>query len=133
VIDPVAVDAALDRVVDPCSCALGEPLGLREMGLAHEVRVDQARGEVAVTMRLTSPCCAYGASMAVAARDELRRVDGVRTATVEIDHGAIWTPAALTGGAGVRLEVRRDRTRALTGVRPHDWRGWGRAREGSAG
>lgn len=123
-IDRRAVSKALDRVVDPCSNALGEPLGLREMGLTSSVDVDDASGTVAVTMRLTSPCCAYGPMMAVAAERELAAVPGVKSATVTIDHGAVWTPAEILPAASKRLSVRRSRTIALSGVQPHDWSTW---------
>ena len=66
-IDRDAVVAALDAVVDPCSNALGEPLGLHEMGLTSRVDIDDDACAVVVTMRLTSQCCAYGPTMALAA------------------------------------------------------------------
>ena len=118
------VDAALDRVVDPCSNALGEPLGLQAMGLIADVDIDQATGEVRATMRLTSPCCAYGPMMAMAAERELQRVAGVATATVTIDHAAVWTPTEILAEAAERLSARRTRTIALSAVRPHDWSTW---------
>lgn len=120
-IDAAAVDAALDRVVDPCSNALGEPLGLREMGLASSVAIDDVRGDVRVTMRLTSPCCAFGPTMAVAAEREIGRVVGVRRATVVIDHGAVWSPTEVTARANDRLAARRRHTVEMTGVAPYDW------------
>jgi metal-sulfur cluster biosynthetic enzyme len=123
-IDRNSVAHALDRVVDPCSNAMGEPLGLREMGLTTNVEIDDAVGEVRVTLRLTSPCCAYGPTMADAARSELERIRGVASAIVEIDHGLVWTPAAISTSASERLAARRRRTRELVGVEPHDWTSW---------
>jgi metal-sulfur cluster biosynthetic enzyme len=121
VIDRAALNAALNRVVDPCSNAIGEPLGLVEMGLADDVDVDDSTGTVTVTMRLTSPCCAYGPTMATAAEREIAALPGVRAATVRIDHGAVWTPGEITGTAADRLAERRSRTLQLAGVRPYDW------------
>lgn len=115
------VHAALDRVVDPCSNAMGAPLGLHEMGLAHDVSLDVAARAVRVTMRVTSPCCAYGPAMAVAAQRELAALDGIDVATVEIDHGAVWVPTAMTPAAIERIELRRRATRELAGVTPYDW------------
>lgn len=123
-IDRAAVDAAIDRVVDPCSNALGEPLGLAEMGLVSDVVIDDAAGSVEVTMRLTSPCCAYGPTMAVAAECELRALAGVETARVTIDHAAVWTPDEMAPSSSVRLVARRERTLAVADVRPHDWSTW---------
>jgi metal-sulfur cluster biosynthetic enzyme len=120
VIERTAIEAALDRVVDPCSQALGEPLGLREMGLTSAITVDES-GAVTVTMRLTSPCCAYGPMMATAAEQEIAALPGVRSASVRIDHGAVWTHAAIAAPAAARLAARRSRTRELAGVLPYDW------------
>jgi len=123
-IDRHAVDEALDRVVDPCSNALGVPLGLREMGLTRSVDIDDASGTVTVTMRLTSPCCEYGPTMALAAEQELAAVPGVRSATVTIDYGAAWTPAEIMPNASVRLAGRRSHTIAVFDVHPHEWSTW---------
>lgn len=123
-IDRAGIDAALDRVVDPCSNAMGEPLGLCEMGLTSAVEIDEVRGAVDVTMRLTSPCCAYGPTMALAAERELRLVPGVTAATVTIDHGAVWTPAEILPRAAVRLADRRARTLVVSDTHPHDWSTW---------
>jgi metal-sulfur cluster biosynthetic enzyme len=118
------VRVALDGVVDPCSAAMGVPVGLHEMGLVTEVRIDEADAAVEVRMRLTSPCCAYGPQLAAAARERMLAVDGVRSARVDIDHGAIWSASDIAGSAAGRLEVRRRVTRDLTGVRPFDWARW---------
>ncbi len=123
-IDAQAVDDALNRVVDPCSNALGEPLGLREMGLIPSVVIDEGLGSVTVTMCVTSACCAYGPTMARAAEAELARLHGVRSATVTLDYSVVWTPDDIEGTAAVRLSARRRRTVAVADVRPHDWSTW---------
>jgi metal-sulfur cluster biosynthetic enzyme len=111
--------AALDAVVDPRLAAMGEPLGLRELGLVTGVDVSGAA--VAVTIRLTSPCCAYGPALAEALQRALLATDGVEEAQVVIDDGAVWTPVDLTSDAAARLARRRVTTVAPTGIRPHDW------------
>lgn len=121
-IDPTAIRAALDFVVDPCSNAMGEPLGLIEMGLVSHLAIDDSAGAVDVTMRLTSPCCAYGPMMARAAERELESVAEVQHAHVVIDHAAVWTPLDITAPAATRLEARRATTRTLIGAPPYDWR-----------
>ncbi len=123
-IDATAVIAALNRVVDPCSNAIGEPIGLHEMGLAHGISIDHDAGEVLVLLRLTSPCCAYGPTMAAAAAHEIERLAGVRRAHVEIDYAAVWTPELVEPAATARLTVRRRRTLEVSRVDPHDWTSW---------
>jgi metal-sulfur cluster biosynthetic enzyme len=117
------VSAALDRVVDPCSSAMGMPLGLLEMGLVTGVDVDDVAGTVEVTMRVTSPCCAYGETMADAARRTLEAMPGVRTATVRVDYGAMWTPLDIGTRATAQLDARRDANTRLSTLRPYDWTG----------
>jgi metal-sulfur cluster biosynthetic enzyme len=85
------------------------------------VEIDDANGDVCVTMRLTSPCCAFGPTMAIAAERELGAVAGVRHATVVIDHAAVWTPTEITARADDRLAARRRHTVETTGVAPYDW------------
>ena len=115
------VIAAIDEVVDPCSQAMGVPIGLAEMGMATVDRLDTTGADVSVRLRLTSPCCAYGPTMARAVEEQLRALPAVRTATVSIDHSAQWSPTMLTQPAQQRLQVRRQRTVANTGVQPYDW------------
>lgn len=129
-IDRQSVDDALDRIVDPCSSALGEPLGLREMGLIPAIEIDDELDAVSVTMCVTSPCCAYGPAMALAAQAELAGLDGVRSASVTIDHSRVWTPEDIEHTAAVRLGARRRRTVDLAQVRPHDWSTWPAERTG---
>ncbi|MFN3258688.1 MAG: metal-sulfur cluster assembly factor [Ilumatobacter sp.] len=123
-----AVLAALDEVIDPCSSAMGSPIGIRAMGLAHDVAIDDHTRSVRVAMRLTSPCCAYGPTMARAAEERLATIDGVDVAVVEIDHDAVWTPSEMLPSAVTELSVRRRRTETLTSIEPYDWTGWNDAR-----
>lgn len=113
---------ALDRVVDPCSSALGVPLGLRAMGLVAGVEIGD--GRVAVRLRLTSACCAYGPMLSAAAADEIGRLPAVRAVDVTVDHTETWSPADLSDGAAAALDDRRRRTIELTAARPHDWSTW---------
>lgn len=119
-----AVSAALDRVVDPCSSAMGMPLGLVEMGLVTRTEHDPETGTLKVTLRVTSPCCAYGEVLAEAARAELEQLPAVTNATVVVDYGAVWTPVDISPHAGKALAIRRAATVTLTGVRPYDWTHW---------
>lgn len=117
--------AAVDRVVDPCSAAMGLPIGLAELGLATVHVLDsaeaQAQAQVRVRLRLTSPCCAYGPTMAGAIEQELTALEWVRSASVEIDHAAMWTESRIAPEAAARLAMRRSTTIAVTGVQPYEW------------
>ena len=115
------IHAAINRVVDPCSNAMGVPLGLLEMGLASITRIDEAVGEVNVTMCVTSPCCAYAPTMAAAVETEVMSLDWVRAVRVTIDPTVTWTEAMMSATARDALALRRARTVALADVRPFAW------------
>lgn len=115
------VRAAVGRVVDPCSDALGVPLDLAEMGLIESVEVDRDAGTAHVALVTTAPCCAYGPRMARALEEELRALPWVRDCRVELRHELVWTPDRMTPDAHLRLGARRDRVRGALDVRPYDW------------
>lgn len=118
---PAEIRAAVDRVVDPCSLAIGMPLGLAAMGLVDVVDVSPL---VELRLRLTSPCCAYGPTLAAAMAAEVGRLRDVVDVHVEIDYGAMWSPARISVDAAASLQRRRAHTVSVTGVRPHDWTAW---------
>jgi len=117
------VTVAVDRVVDPCSAAMGMPIGLGELGLVTVESIDEDAGAVHLRLRLTSPCCSYGPVLAAAVEHVLGELAWVSVASVRIDHDAIWSEAEIAPATAARLEARRDLTRTLTGVRPFDWTG----------
>lgn len=108
----------MNRVVDPCSNAMGLPLGLTDMGLASITSIDDTNGAVHVTMIVTSPCCAYAPVMASAVKAEVSMLDWVRAVTVTFDPTATWTEAAMSALARDALASRRARTVALSGIEP---------------
>lgn len=114
---PPGVTAALDRVVDPCSAAMGLHLGLAELGLVDAVEVDG--GTVRVRLVTTSPGCRFGPAMATALGDALREVPGVDAAEVELDPAAVWTEGRMAPAAAAALAAGRAQRAAR--VSPHDW------------
>lgn len=88
------VRAALDEILDPCSVAAGRPLGLVEMGLVQDLRIDQD-GTVSILLRMTFPGCMMMPNLAGAAEERTARIPGVSTVEVDIDTAMTWTPAAM--------------------------------------
>lgn len=117
--DPGAVAAAIDAVCDPCSVAAGAPLSLRAMGLVRECRVDG--DAVTVAIGVTGPGCTFAGLLLRAVEDAVRAVPGVRRATVRLDPDFVWDPDLVSGEAARVLARRRERTLALTAVRPRQW------------
>jgi metal-sulfur cluster biosynthetic enzyme len=120
VISRELIDAALDRVVDPCSVSVGAHLGLAEMGLVRSVR-EPSPGRLEVVLTMTSPCCSYGPGLAAAAQAELAKVAGVRSVSVELDHGGVWSEALVTAAARERLAEGREVRLGGGAVAPYRW------------
>ena len=102
---------ALDTIGDPCSVATGTPMGLDEMGLVEDVRLD-ADGNVAIALRLTSPCCMNVGYFGVEARSRVGRLEGVRSVEVTTDVGLAWTPDLI----GEAAKARRRAALAARGI-----------------
>lgn len=96
-----AVRRLLDTIGDPCSVAVGVPMGLGEMGLLRRVEAD-ADGNVEIDLRLTSPSCMMLGYFKVEAERLARTVDGVRTVTVTSDTGLDWRPEMISAAAQQR-------------------------------
>ncbi len=115
------IRAALGRVYDPCSLAANNPLSLIDMGLVREWRVDE-HGDLEVRMCVTAPSCLMAPKFLGAAREELRKIEGIGEVSVEVDPTIMWTPELMTE-AGKRADaMRHARARRLGGVRPQQWR-----------
>ena len=114
------IRAALDTVVDPCSAAMGAPLGLAEMGLVREIHIGDS-GAVTVTMCVTSPCCAFGPTMADAARQRVASVLGVQSVQVTIDPSVVWSETLLNEHVALSTSARRQQQRAIMGIEPYRW------------
>jgi metal-sulfur cluster biosynthetic enzyme len=101
----------LDAIGDPCSVAQGTPMGLDEMGLVRDVRVD-ADGNVAIDLRLTSPTCVMVGYFRAEAERLVGELPGVRSVQVHWDQGLDWTPADMSRDA----QRRRRATLRARGV-----------------
>ena len=98
-----------DGVPDPCGMAVGVQLGLNEMGLLREVRVEpDAEGwSVRVRLRLTSPGCQYYFLFKDTLEEQLITHPQISRVVVDWDPTLDWTPADLSPEARDRLEERR--------------------------
>jgi metal-sulfur cluster biosynthetic enzyme len=105
------IRSMLNEIVDPCSDAAGNPIGLVDMGLIRILRVvDASDGRVAVSadVRVTDPHCMMGAVFIGEVRKRLDSLPGVASHEVKLSHEFDWTPDDVTGPGAVRMrEVRR--------------------------
>jgi metal-sulfur cluster biosynthetic enzyme len=118
------IRAALDRVYDPCSLAVNNPLSLLEMGLVRDWHLD-AGGALRVRLCVTSPNCMMAPKFVDAARVELGKIDGLAAVDVHVDPTVFWTPELMSERGRRRSRLRRARSLRRAPVRPQQWRGQG--------
>jgi metal-sulfur cluster biosynthetic enzyme len=104
----VAVDAAIDRVDDPCSIAVGSPLSVSDLGLIRRREV-LAGGTVRVAVSPTAPSCILIGSIVQGIRERVAAVEGVTDVQVEIETATVWTPELMSERAARQLERHRRR------------------------
>jgi metal-sulfur cluster biosynthetic enzyme len=84
------IEAALARVVEPCSLAFGNPISIVEMGLIE--RIEVAGGHARITLCLTDAACIHFAAMQRFIRDELLELPEIETVEVDQTLEQLWTP-----------------------------------------
>ena len=96
----------LNGIVDPCSDAAGNPMGLVDMGLIRNLCVvDAGDGRVAVSadVRVTDPHCLMGAVFTHEVRKRLSALPDVASHDVRLSRNFDWTPADVTGPGAARI------------------------------
>lgn len=107
-----AVRAVLNSIVDPCSAAMAEPIGIADMGLVEDVRVEA--GHVVVVVVPTSPHCLFTALFEEEIEKRVAALPWVESVRVELEEGGIiWDERRLSDAARARLARRRDAMRPL--------------------
>ncbi|GAA3545774.1 hypothetical protein GCM10022222_31760 [Amycolatopsis ultiminotia] len=119
-----AVEAAFERVDDPCSIAAKAPLTVTELGLVRDWQLDD-HGCVHISVSPTAPSCILIGSIVAGIEKQVAAVDGVTEVHVEIDAATVWSPALMTPAARGKLERRRAGSIASVPVRPRQWESGG--------
>lgn len=99
------VDAALRRIVDPCSIATGVPINLVEMGLV--LSAERQGTTASIKLQLTSNICMQIGIIEAKIYEEVGTIPGVSEVVVDIDHEAEWLPSMVAPGAQQALRARR--------------------------
>jgi metal-sulfur cluster biosynthetic enzyme len=79
---PDLIKLALRRVKDP-----EVNLNIVDMGLIYDIRIDE-QNNVVVDMSLTTPACPSGPEIMKDAEEQLKTVEGIGTATLNL----VWSP-----------------------------------------
>ncbi len=81
---------AIDTVTDPCSVALGRPVGLAQMGVVRDIEVTGS-GAVTVSIVLTDPMCPFWMRFDQDVRAAVLAVPGVSSCEVTLLDD-VWAP-----------------------------------------
>jgi len=94
----VAALRAIEAIVDPCSRALGKPVGLVGMGIVD--RLDVEGGRVAVRLFPTFPTCMFRGVFEEEIENRLRGLSWCEIVTVSyVPSDAIWDEGRLSEAA----------------------------------
>jgi metal-sulfur cluster biosynthetic enzyme len=115
------IEEALDRVLDPCSCGMGNPVSVRELGLVRDWAFDDD-GHLTVRMCVTAPACQMGPVILEGARRRLEEIPEVKVADCWIDASVFWSPDLVSERGREKMEARRRRSALAVPVRPQEWR-----------
>jgi metal-sulfur cluster biosynthetic enzyme len=100
------IRALLNDIVDPCSAAAGNPMGLVDMGLVRNLVVsDAGNGRIAVSadVRVTDPNCMMGVVFTAEVRKRLDALPAVASHAIRLSHEFDWTPDDVTGPGKERM------------------------------
>jgi metal-sulfur cluster biosynthetic enzyme len=95
------IQAALDRVVDPCSIATGVPISLVDMGMVKRIDLDE--GAVRIALRLTSPLCWQATNILAKVEELVGGIPGISSVACDFDTGNEWLPSMMADAARARL------------------------------
>ncbi len=91
------VTKALRRVFDP-----EIPVNIYDLGLIYRCDVSDT-GNIAVDMTLTAPGCPVAQTFPLAVENEIKKVEGVKDAHVEVVWDPPWSPDRMSEAAKVEL------------------------------
>lgn len=103
----VSVLKMIDAIVDPCSRALGKPVGLVGMGIIE--RVDIEEGHVSVVVLPTFPTCLFRGVFEEEIETRLLAIPWCEAVSVSFASAAsVWDESRLTDAARRTLGRHRD-------------------------
>ena|ERR1700731_4113834 len=100
----------LEKVIEPCSVAMGNPANICEMGLIEGVTLID--GIARVVLCLTDPACINYGKIRQYITDELLQLDAVKSVEVTHTTEVLWTPDRVRRNPGsqpIRFEQRGTR------------------------
>ncbi|KUO50674.1 MAG: hypothetical protein APF78_03690 [Sphingomonadales bacterium BRH_c3] len=103
------VREAANAVPDPCSMARNLNLGVADMGMIRNIRLEEVpsgRWSVTMLIRLTAPGCMYMPYFEEHLRREVTRLPDVDEFRIVWDDNFDWTPECLSPAAKEKVAAR---------------------------
>ena len=91
-----AIVAAIKTCYDP-----EIPVDIYELGLIYDIRVDDGRAKV--TMTLTSPMCPVAEILPAEVQERVRGAEGVSEAEIDLVWDPPWDPSMMSEAAKLQL------------------------------
>jgi FeS assembly SUF system protein len=107
---PALPQGELDRITDDLVTAFKTvfdpeiPVDIYELGLIYKVDINED-GHVDVEMTLTAPGCPVAGEMPGWVEEAARKVEGVKSASVNLVFDPPWTPARMSDEAKLELNM----------------------------
>jgi metal-sulfur cluster biosynthetic enzyme len=98
------VVAAVNEIADPCSCGVGVPTGIADLGLLERVELDG--GSVRVVLTTTSPSCMFVGHFEEEIERRVGSLPWVDSVEVELDYGVMWDESRMSERARAELHAR---------------------------
>ena len=87
----------LDSIYDP-----EIPVSIYELGLIYDVRINK-KSEVKIIMTLTSPSCPVAESLPEEVKQEVEKINGVKSAEIKITFDPPWEKSMMSEEAKLEL------------------------------
>jgi metal-sulfur cluster biosynthetic enzyme len=103
------VTSILHTILDPCAVNAGVPISIVDMGLVHDVVIEQAESGaiVSLAVSVTEPTCMMYHYFAVEADRKLRELNGVADVKISVQPYRMWTEESIAPDARARLSSVR--------------------------
>jgi FeS assembly SUF system protein len=92
--------AALQGIFDP-----EIPVNIYDLGLIYAIDVDEATGSVKIQMTLTTPACPVAQTFPQTVQDEILKVPGVSSVSVDLVWDPPWTKDRMSEVAQFQLNM----------------------------
>ncbi len=81
------------------------PVNIYDLGLIYDIKVDEEKANVHIQMTLTSPMCPVAQTFPQTVQDEILKVSGVESVSVELVWDPPWTKEKMSESTQLQLNL----------------------------